>query len=76
MELGIMHFLCKISEKAETCIGSCAKFLNWGTWDEDGTSDYIARTSSTTYVGIFSAIKMVVPLESGINAILALNNKT
>ena len=75
MELGIKHFLCKISEKAETWIGSCAQFLNWGTWDEDGTSDYIVKTSSTIYVGIFSAIKIVVPLENGRNAILALNRK-
>ena len=41
LELGIKHFLCKISEKAETCIGSCAKIFNLGTWDKDGTSDYI-----------------------------------
>ena len=70
MELGIKHFLCKISEKAETCIGSCA-----GSWDQGGTSDYIARTSSTIYVRIFPAIKIVVPLENGRNAILALNRK-
>ena len=75
MELWIKHFLCKISEKAETCIGSCAKILNWGSWYKNGTSDYIARTSSTIYVGIFSAIKIVVPLEIGRNAILALNRK-
>ena len=73
MELGIKHFLCKISEKAETCIGSCAQFLICGTWDKDGTSDYIARTSSTIYVGIFPAIKIVVPLENGRIGILALN---
>ena len=74
-ELEIKHFLCKISEKAETCIGSCAQFLNWWTWGDDGTSDYIARKSSTIYVGIVSAIKIVVPLEIGRNAILALNRK-
>ena len=49
------------------------QILNWGTWDEDGTSDYIARRSSTIYVRIFSAIIIVVPLESGRNAILVLN---
>jgi hypothetical protein len=70
-----MHFLCKILEKAETCIGSCAQFLICGTLDKDGTSDYIASTSSKIYVGIFSAIKIVVPLEIGRNAILALNRK-
>ena len=37
----------------------------------DGTSDYIARTISTIYMGIFSAIKIVVPLENGRDAILA-----
>ena len=61
-KLGLKHFLCKISEKAETCIGSCAKFLICGTWDKDGTSDYIAMTSSTIYVGIFYVIKIIVPL--------------
>ena len=47
LELGIKHFLCKILEKAETCIGSCAQFLIGGTWDKDGTSDYIAMTNSS-----------------------------
>ena len=75
MKLGIKHFLCKISEKAETCIGSCAQFLMCGTCDKYGTSDYIARKSSKIYVGIFSAIKIVVPLENGRNAILVLNRK-
>ena len=50
-------------------------FLNLGTWDKNGTSDYIARTSSTIYGRIFPAIKIVVPLGSGRNAILALNRK-
>ena len=71
LDLEIKHFLCKISEKAETCIGSCAKFWTVESWYYDGTSDYIARTSSTIYVRIFSAIKKVVPLENGRNAILA-----
>ena len=75
MALGIKHFLCKISDKAETCIGSCAQFLNWGSWDLDGTGEDIARTSYTNHLGIFPAIKMVVPLESGRNAILVLNRK-
>ena len=75
MELGINHFLCKNSEKAESCIGSCAQFMICGTWDKDGTSDYIASTRSIIYVGIFPAIKIVVPLENGRNAILVLNRK-
>ena len=75
MELGIKHFLCKISEKAETCIGSCAQFWIVESWDKDGTSDYIARTSSTIYVRILSSIKIIVPLENGRNAILVLNKK-
>ena len=75
MELVIKHFLCKNSEKAETCIVSCAQFFICGTWDDDGTSDYIARASFTIYVRIFPAIKIVVPLESGRNAILVLNRK-
>ena len=61
----------QISEKTETCIGSCAQFLIWWTWDKDGTSDYIARNSSTIYVGILSVIKIVVPLENGRIGILA-----
>ena len=61
--------------KAETCIGSCAQFLIWWTWDDDGTGDYIESTSSTIYVIIFPAIKIVVPLENGRNAILVLNRK-
>ena len=52
-----------------------AKFLICRTWYKDGTSDYIARTSSTIYMGIFPAIEIVVPLESGRIGILALNKK-
>ena len=37
----------------------------------DGNGEGIASTSSTNYLGIFLAIKMVDPLENGRNAILA-----
>ena len=51
------------------------QILNCGIMILGWTSDYIARTGSTIYVGSFSAIKIVVPLENGRNAILALNRK-
>ena len=71
MDQGFKHFLCKFSNKAETCIGSCAQFLNCGTWDNDGKSEDIEIKSPTNYLGIFLAIKMVAPLENGRNARLA-----
>ena len=37
----------------------------------DGNGEDIVSTSSTNYLGIFLAIKMVAPLETGRNAILA-----
>ena len=37
----------------------------------DGNGEDIVSTSSTNYLGIFLAIKMVAPLENGRNAILA-----
>jgi hypothetical protein len=41
----------------------------------DGNGEDISRRSSTIYLGIFLATKMVVPLESGREAILALSRK-
>ena len=75
LDQGIKHFLHKVSDKAETCIGSCAQLLNYGTWGLDGNGESISRRSSTKYLGIFLATKMVVPLESGSEAILALSRK-
>ena len=46
---------------------------NYDLWSMglDGKDEDIASTSSTNYLGIFLAIKMVAPLETSINAILA-----
>jgi len=49
--------------------------LSYGTWDLDGNGEDMDMRSSTIYLGFFLATKMVVPLESAKNAILALNRK-
>jgi hypothetical protein len=49
--------------------------LVYGTWDLDGNGEDMDRRSSTIYLGFFLATKMVVPLESAQDAILALNRK-
>ena len=49
--------------------------MNYGAWDLDGIGEDMDRRSSTNYLGFFLATKMVVPLESAQNAILALNKK-
>jgi hypothetical protein len=50
--------------------------LNYGTWVFDGNGEDMDRISSTIYLGFFLATKMVVPLETAQNAILALNRQT
>ena len=48
----------------------CSNYDLWSMgWD--GNVEDIASTSSTNYLGIFLAIKIVAPLETGRNAILA-----
>ena len=59
----------------ETRIGICAQNLNYGTWILDGNGEYMDRRSSKNYLGFFLATKIVAPLESAQNAILALNRK-
>jgi hypothetical protein len=49
--------------------------LNWVTWGLDENGEDIPRRNYTNYLGIFLATKMVVPLESGREAILALSRK-
>jgi hypothetical protein len=49
--------------------------LNYGNWVIDGNGEYMDRRSSTIYLGFLLATKMVVPLETAQNAILALNRK-
>jgi hypothetical protein len=46
-----------------------------GTWVLDGNGEDMGRLRSTNYLGFFLATKMVVPLESAQNAILALSRK-
>ena len=70
-----MHFLCKFSDKAESYIRLCAQNLNYGAWVLDGNGEDMDRRSSIIYLGFFLATKMVVPLETAQNAILALNRK-
>jgi hypothetical protein len=52
----------------------CSNLEFWNL-DFDGNGEYMARLSSTIYLGFFLATKMVVPLEHAQNAILALNRK-
>jgi hypothetical protein len=68
----LLHNL-KISPETRT--GCCAQKLNYGTWVLGGNGEDVDRRSSTNYLGFFLAIKMVAPLESAQNAILALNRK-
>jgi hypothetical protein len=49
--------------------------LIYGTWVLDGNGEDMDRRSSTNYLGFFLATKIVAPLESAQNAILALNRK-
>jgi hypothetical protein len=49
--------------------------LNWRTGYLDGNGEYKDIRSSTNYLGIFLATKMVVPLEMPQIAILTLNRK-
>jgi hypothetical protein len=49
--------------------------LVYGTWDLDENEEDMDRRSSTIYLVFFLATKMVVPLETAQNAILALNRK-
>jgi hypothetical protein len=49
--------------------------LIYGTWFLDGNEEDMDRRSSKIYLGFFLATKMVVPLETAQNAILALNRK-
>jgi hypothetical protein len=49
--------------------------LVYGTWDLDVNGEDMDRRSSTNYLGFFLATKIVAPLESAQNAILALNRK-
>ena len=60
---------------SETGIGWCSQKLNYGTWDIEGNGKDMDIRSSTNYLRFFLATKMVVPLESAQNAILALNRK-
>ena len=64
----MLHNL-KIGPEKRT--GWCTQNLNYGTWVLDGNGEDMDRRSSTNYLGFFLATKMVVPLESAQNAILA-----
>ena len=72
---GIKHFLCRLEIWAEFANGSGAQNLNWGIGYLDGNGEYMDMRSSTNYLGIFLATKMVVPLERPQIAILTLNRK-
>jgi hypothetical protein len=52
----------------------CSNFELWGL-GFDGNGEYMDSRSSTIYLGFFLATKMVIPLETAQNAILALNRK-
>ena len=75
MDQGFKHFLCKLKIWTEFAKWYCAQNLMGGTWVLDGNGEYMDRISSTNYLGFFLTTKMVVPLESAQNAILALNRK-
>jgi hypothetical protein len=72
---GIKHFLCKLRIWTKSANGSGAQNLNWGTGYLDGNGEYMDIRSSTNYLGIFLATKMVVPLEMPQIGILTLNRK-
>jgi hypothetical protein len=71
MDQWFKHFFCNRKIWTEFANGFCAQTLNYGTWDFDGNGEYMDRRSSTIYLRFFLATKMVVPLESAQNAILA-----
>ena len=75
MEQSKIYLLHNLKIGPDTRIGWCAQNLNYGTWVLDGNGEDINRRSSTSYLGFFLATKMVAPLESAQNAILALNRK-
>ena len=72
---GFKHFLCKLPNWTESANWCSAQNLNYGTWVFDGNGEDMDRRSSTIYLGFFLTTKMVVPLETAQNAILALNRK-
>ena len=72
---GRNHFLCKLEIWTEFAIGCCAQNLNYGTGYLNGDGEDMDIRSSKNYLGFFLATKMVVPLESAQNAILALKRK-
>ena len=72
---GIRHFLCKLAKWTEFTNGRGDQNLNWGDEYLDGNGEDMDIRGSTIYLGFFLATKMVVPLESAQNAILALNRK-
>ena len=75
MELGIRHVLCKNFREGRNLHWiMCSNYDLW-SMGLDGNGQHIASASSTNYLGIFLAIKMVAPLENGRNAILVLNRK-
>ena len=71
MDQGFKHFLCKNFRQGRNLHWiMCSNYDLW-SMGLDGNGEDIASTSSTNYLGIFLAIKMVAPLENGRNAILA-----
>ena len=55
----------------ETRIGWCAQNLNYGTWYFGTFEVNMSHRNNRNILGIFRATKIVAPLESGQNGILA-----